>query len=247
MVSGHRIMLEQLPDGVDSPPDLVGMVVTIGGDEAHHAIRVKRLEVGERVELLDGRGLVARGELRDTRKLSRSGDWALDVVVTEAVRAVPLSPRVEVFASAPKGERLEHMIEQLSQVGAALWAPLVTTRTVVEPRENKLHRLERVSIEACKQCGRAWAMEIGPATALEDAMRFNGVVIVADASGGAVPELVSDRPVRLLVGPEGGWTAAELEQLRAAGAAITRLGAHVMRVETAAVVGAGVLLVAAGS
>ena len=67
-------------------------------------------------------------------------------------------PRVTVLASAPKGDRLEAMIDGLSQVGASAYAPLASERTIVEPRQGKLDRLTRIAIESMKQCGRAWML-----------------------------------------------------------------------------------------
>lgn len=229
-MSLHRIFI---PD----PAALRPGEVVIGGDEARHAARVKRLEAGDPVEVLDGAGQVASGAVQGVEK--HRDQWRVRVVIREIRRVEAVRPRLEVFAPAPKGPRLEAMIDGLCQAGAAAWRPLVTARTVVEPREGKLERIARVAAEASKQCARAWALEVGEPVALADAVSAGAVV--ADGSGETY------RPcglpvIRLLIGPEGGWDGRELEAIRAAGARLARFGPHVMRVETAAVVGAAIVL-----
>jgi len=177
------------------------------------------------------------GEIIETVKLGKQG-WRLDLTVRESRIEEQPSPRVDVISAAAKGARLEHMIDELSQVGVASWSPLVSKRSVVEPRSGKLHRLQRAR-RASKQCGRAWVMEIGEQIDLRRALdRTN--VILADASGQGYQPVASDATI--LVGPEGGWTEEELALARERGAAVHSFGRHVMRIETAAVVASAVVL-----
>jgi 16S rRNA (uracil1498-N3)-methyltransferase len=240
----HRVYL---PDCDHTP----GSIVEITGPEAFHAARAKRMGVGDELELFNGRGRRVVGIVREVRKLPGSqgrSEWALRVDVERATEEPPIHPRVTVLASTPKGPRLEEMVDQLSQVGAARWAPLTTTRTVVSPGTGKILKAERVAIESAKQCGRAWTMEIGAPVPLADALAGEhtgcapkGRLVLADASGG--PFEASDaEDITLLVGPEGGFSADEIQAAREAGAVVCRFGPHVLRVETAAVVAAAVIL-----
>ncbi len=228
----HRIVIQTRP--APGP-------VTIEGEEAHHAARVKRLGEGDTVELLDGHGSVATALIVGISK--PRGEWRLELDITEVHTEPPLAPRVEVYAPAPKGPRLADMVDALSQVGAAAWFPLETARTIAEPRAGRLGRLDRTALEAAKQCGRAWLLEVGAATPLERALvgAPGAAVVVADASGGAY-RATGAGTVRLLVGPEGGWTPAELDLARAAGALVHRFGPHILRIETAAPTAAAIVL-----
>lgn len=228
-MSTHRIYLERIPDG--------DQALVVGG-EAHHALRVKRLVTGDAAELIDGRGTIAAARIRETHKRGQSWEVALDIV--SRVTAPRPTPALHVLASAPKGDRLHDMIAGLSQVGAASWSPLLSARTIAEPREAKMERLSHVAVESLKQCGRPWLLEILPAMALADAAS-RPRVIVADGSGTPYRH-AAGLDHTLLIGPEGGWTSDELAVLRAAGATIASFGAHTMRTETAAVVAAGIVL-----
>lgn len=220
----------------------VGAVLRVSGEEAKHAIRVKRLEVGDHVEVCDGAGLVARCAIAQTGKEPRTGEWWFGAKVEDSRREEPLRPRVEVWSAVAKGDKVEQMIDGLSQVGVATWRALHSARSVVEPREGKLGRLERHAVESMKQCGRAWVLEIGEIASMEEALRGDGAeVVVADASGEPY-EARGKKEIRVLIGPEGGWTGEELTRARASGARVCSFGRHVMRIEVAAVVVAGVVV-----
>ncbi|MEM9064463.1 MAG: RsmE family RNA methyltransferase [Planctomycetota bacterium] len=246
----HRVFLPNavLADEINEVqghlPD-PGSSVRVLGEEAHHAVRVKRLEPGEPVELLDGAGGVITTRYKGADRLGKREGWAIDLIVESACRVPRVSPTVEVRCPAPKGAKLEQLIDQLAQIGAASWGPVATKRAVSEPRAGKVQRLERIAGEASKQCGRAWNLEILHGDRFEGLVNppEQGATVIADASG-VQYECDGDpaSPIRLLVGPEGGFTRGELARAEDAGARIVRFGPHVMRIETAAVVAASVVL-----
>lgn len=221
--------------------------ITIAGDEAHHAARSKRLEPGDAVEILDGAGARARATIARVHKLGKGtrAEWALDLTITHVAHEAPARPAIHVRSAAPKGERLEALIDALSQVGAASWGTLVSERAIVEPREGKLSRLDRTAGEAMKQCGRSHRLTIhadhAPLEAVLAAPPARGPVVVADASGGPYARLGAAE-ITLVVGPEGGFSPAELARARAAGARVCAFGPHAMRIEAAAFAACAVML-----
>lgn len=238
----HRLWLDSSPGGLRP-----GQTVLIEGEEAWHAVSVKRVAPGEEVELLDGQGHRATAQVQAVE--GKKGRARLVALVGQVQAVAEPAPRLTVLTAVPKGGRVDDMIDQLSQAGAAAWGPLHATRSVVDPRPAKLDRLERIAIEAAKQCGRGRALAVLPPCSLADALRPEpGVgVLVADGSGVVADGLsAGGTSLRLLVGPEGGWTDEELGQARAAGAGVVRFGPHIMRIETAAVVAAGVLMSRSG-
>ncbi len=222
-----------------------GERVIVTGEEAQHAARVKRCAPGDPVELLNGRGLMATCRIEAVRKDPRSKGWELELLVGRAESVARPRVRLEVWSAVPKGGRLGEMIDQLSQVGACAWAPLHAQRSVAEPTAPKRARLERIAVESAKQCGRAWLLEFGAGGDLTAALR-EGSAIFADAGAGSVdaarPAGGNGGLVRILVGPEGGWTEGERRAAREAGAVFASFGPHAMRIETAAVAGAAIVL-----
>lgn len=216
----HRLFIPDLD------PDLHEIVVT--GDEADHARRVRRAAAGDRVTIFTGAGLVAECEVTDAKR-------DLTLRVTEYRRVEPERPRIEVFAATPKGPRADDMVEALSQAGADSWTPLETKLSVVEPRKNKMDRMGRIAAESAKQCLRAWTMRIGSLTTFARALRAGEgcALVLADQSGSAYRPSGAER-IRLLIGPEGGWTEGEVGEARNAGAQVASFGPHVMRIEAAA-------------
>lgn len=230
---------------LDSIPE---KAVLIGGEEAHHALRVKRLAVGDRLELLDGRGSRAHALITDTRRLGKSGGWEIAAAIERLDHEPCPSPTLHVMTGVPKGERFEMLVDQLSQVGAASWAQLTSERSTVDPSEGRVDRLVRIAAEASKQCGRAWSMTIERQRAFDDVLRDRAAapaahLVVAHVSGGEY-RASGGAKITLLIGPQGDWSDGELRAARDAGAQIARFGDHIMRVETAAAAAASCILYA---
>lgn len=222
----------------------VGLTVHVAGDQAHHAARVLRVSAGERVIVRDGRGTVATCVVTSVSKERRSGEWLIEAAVESVTKRPPMSPAVHVLAACPKGDRLAEMVEGLSQAGASSFTPLVAERSVVDPGNAKIERLRRIASESLKQCRRDWVMDVHEpielVAALERGAAAGWRMLVADATGSRAEPC--DRDTALLVGPEGGWSEAERAIFDARGLPMVRFGPHVMRIETAAVVGAAMIL-----
>jgi 16S rRNA (uracil1498-N3)-methyltransferase len=141
----------------------------------------------------------------------------------------------------PKGERQKWLVEKLTELGVARLVPLETERGVAEATPAARERLRRGVIEACKQCGRNRLMEIGAPRSVAGAiadMPAGSRVVIADPGGAPLDSigLVAGAASALaLVGPEGGFTAAELAAAEAVGGVRASLGLHVLRIETAAI------------
>jgi 16S rRNA (uracil1498-N3)-methyltransferase len=216
--------------------------VALEGDEARHLARVRRVAAGETVELFDGCGFATRAEVvavgRDRVELSPVGPPLPD--------RAPLL-RVSLATAVPKGERFDWLIEKATELGVERLVPIVTERSVVDPRSAKLERLRRAVIEACKQCGRNRLMTIEPPRRWADllAVTANDLRLVADPDGlplVAWPKPGRDRAAWLAVGPEGGFTEDEVAAARASGWVAVGLGPSLLRVETAGIVGCSRLL-----
>ena len=215
--------------------------VEVGGPEAHHLAVVCRLRPGDAVCLFNGDGREYPAEVRE---VGRRGVTLEVRDSTAPVREYPF--RLEIAAPLPKGDRAQFLIEKLTELGVAGFTPLRTVRSVVQPREAKLDKLERYVIEASKQCGRNVLMGIGPLTDWAAFLRRDdlpGRKALAHPGGTANGWGVGGVDVVAAVGPEGGFTDEEVEAGRAEGWELVGLGPRVLRVETAALA----LAVMAGS
>jgi len=214
-------------------------IVEITGDEAHHAVRVKRVREGEQVELLDGAGNVGQAVVCRVDRSGRTGAvLTLEIALVRSV--APVRPRIVVRSPVPKGDAFELMIDMLSQVGAAAWGPLGTEHSERKPR--RMDRARRTAIESAKQCGRAHLLELLDPVDLDDLLTDgNATVIVADAGGTDLLDAETEEAV-VLIGPEGGFSPAERDRIARSNARVMCFGPHVMRIETAAVVAASGML-----
>jgi len=223
-----------------------GALVTVEGAEAHHAVAVRRLRVGESVVLTDGRGCSVVGEVASAAR-SAFG------VVVSSVRADPLpEPRVVVVQALPKGDRGELAVEVLTEVGAQEIVPWAAARCVAvwkgERAAKSLARWRATAREAAKQSRRSWFPSVaGLATTADVAV----LVAAADLAivlhePSSLPLSTAEIPasgrIVVVVGPEGGLTDDEVAGLAAAGAVPVRLGAEVLRTSTAGVVAVAAVL-----
>jgi len=222
--------------------------VRLSADETHHLVRARRVAVGDEVVLFDGEGATRRGTL-----VAVGRDGADVEVVGPAPDRVPRR-EVVVATAWPDGARADDLVGTLAELGVYAVVPLVTARANedVAPRvDRRRARYARLAVEAAKVNGRARLLEVrAPATVPEAvAARGGAALVVLDTDPtlpslggvlGATPQVV------LLVGPEGGFTPAELATLDAAGALRASLGACALRTETAAAAAAAIALAGGG-
>jgi 16S rRNA (uracil1498-N3)-methyltransferase len=208
-----------LVDDVDAPePD---------DDALHHLGRVLRLRDGEPVTVTDGRGRWCPCRMR-------GGGLAVDGAPEDVAAPATM---LTIAVAPPKGDRAEWLVQKCTEIGVDRIVLLAAERSVVrwddERAARHLERLRRVAVEAAMQSRRVWLPEVvGSVPA--------GAVLADAAVAEPDGRRIGPADAVVAVGPEGGWTDAELD---AAGDRVS-LGPHVLRVETAAVV-AATLMVAA--
>ena len=219
-------------------PTLAVGDVTLPDTEARHIRQVLRKKAGDRIRLFDGRGVSADAELTDVSKR------AVTAQVAEVDEAPPVSGRLVIAAACPKADRLKWMVEKLTELGADVFLPLRTVRSVVDPGATKLEKLTATVIAACKQSGRNRLLVIDPAADFADALRMTATrKHIADTGLHRQTQIAADPPDTVadavesvcLIGPEGGWTDEERAAAAAAGFLPLHLGPHTLRTETAAV------------
>jgi len=218
---------------------IAGDQAELSGSEAHHAIHVMRLGIGDSITLFDGTGMEyhARIEHADRRRLGLS---ILDCRLVD--RELPFT--LSLAVALPKGDRQRWLIEKATELGVTRLIPLVTARGVAQPSTSSLKRLRRTVVEASKQCGRNVLMRIEESltwTACVSSLTKEENRWVAHPSSEGL-SLAAARRSRaatqslvVAIGPEGGFTPAEIREASAAGWKIVSLGPRLLRIETAAI------------
>jgi 16S rRNA (uracil1498-N3)-methyltransferase len=218
--------------------------LTLSTSDSRHALRSLRLRQGAEVSLADGKGRVAH------RAVLRERDGLALVRVDEVSQVVRRGTVVSVAFAPPKGDRLSWAIQKLGELGVDEAVLFTTGRSVREVRADRsaqaLSRLRTVAREAAMQSRQPFIMDVVAGASFEECLSTGGVpaALLAQSGTRGLRSLLPSEAggVRLLVGPEGGWTDEEIEAAGRAGVAIWSLGPNVLRTETAAVVGAALVL-----
>lgn len=227
--------------------------ITLGEDAAHH-MRVRRLDVGARVRVLDGQGAIGEGMITQLAKRHAT------VAVEQLQQFDPPAP-IHLLLPVADKDRMLWLAEKATELGVASWRPVSFKRSKhVNPRgEGPVFQQKTRArmINALEQSGGAWLPTVYPEATVEHAItaRPDGLGVLLDA--GAPPLLAvlhgdasarasdsgslrSPPSVTLVIGPEGGFEPAEREAFVAAGFHVASLGAQVLRFETAGVSGVAV-------
>jgi len=214
--------------------------VFLRGDEAHHCVRVLRAKLGDSVEVFDGCGGCAKGEISNLSKQE------VEVTLIGEKQIEPPLQGIELIQTIPKGGNMEWIIQKAVELGVQTLVPVITEHSVVkhEQSSKKLEKWQRVALEACKQCGQNYLPTIQPVQKLSNWMKdsrdFTGVEVVAalDERSEPLRDVLTTRvneldSIRVLIGPEGDFSIDEYNYFYSEKMEFASLGELVLRVETA--------------
>jgi len=220
-------------------------------EESHHLVIVNRARVGDPVTAFNGRGT------EWTCTLEKADRKHAQLAVQSFRQAPPLPFRLSLGQAMPKGNSMDDIIRKATEIGAAEIIPLETERTQVHLDEDRLYKKGEKwkidALEAAKQCGNPWLPEIHPvqtaAQFIASASAYDLKLIASlrpgsqslNVAGRVAPNAPGPARVLILIGPEGDFTPAELDQAEAAGFVPVTLGPLVLRCETAAVYALSIL------
>lgn len=212
------------------PEGFEGNRFRLTGKDAHHAIRVLRLRVGEPLVLLDGKGGAFWGTIETI-------DAEVTGTMTGPAPSAPELPLPITLAPALlKGEKFDWVLQKSTELGVHRIQPLLCERCVAQGKEGKLARWQGIAREAAEQSERLLVPEVRSPLPLSK-LPFEGTVLYCAERGGApLPQVLhSLTPERLtaVIGPEGGFSPREDEWLRERGALPVSLGSRILRAETA--------------
>lgn len=202
---------------------------------AHHAERVLRLAVGDPVTLFDGQG----------------GECAASILAFGKQPLARLGPRLAIERESPlqitlvqalaSGDKMDWVVQKAVELGVAAVQPVAAERSVLklagERADKRVAHWQQVAVAACEQSGRNRVPVVGEILPLARylARPFDGtrLILAPGADGALARKARPSRPLAILIGPEGGWSPAELDLAARAGCEPLALGPRVLRTETA--------------
>jgi len=207
-------------------------VIEVEGDEAHHAIKVLRINLGEEILISDGSGNWVRAKVENIEKKS------LSAKVLERGFQDERTPRLIVVQGLPKSDRVKEAIEILVESGVDLIIPWESERSISKWQKDSLVKWQNAALAATKQSRRFRAPEIidqlSLSQLLEIASDTGAIVVMHESAKVKLSEVVSTKfaglsEIIIVIGPEGGLTDNELALLEGAGAHVLGLGPEVFR------------------
>jgi len=234
------------------PAEITGSSITLSPDESHHLSRVLRLRPGDQVSVFDGVGS------EYTCKVSHSsGSRVVLEIIGQLTDQVESPLNLTLAQALVKGEKFDFIVQKATELGVSRIVPIVTEHSDVriadEKADRRLGRWRRVALEALKQCGRRVLLQIEPPQPFTEFLhcenpqsddRTSGEVALmlafTESGGASIDSLLAEHrggaPVTAVIGPEGGWSDAELRSMAEFGCHSVTLGRRILRTETASVV-----------
>ena len=223
-------------------------VITLDANEASHAVKSRRLGVGQEVRLFNGTGMLAIGSLSVVER--RTVMVTLNLI--EQLQAP--KQKISIAVAVPKGDRQKVMVDMLTQLGVFEIIPLRCRYSVTKFSPNTTEKWLRVAIEACKQSQNPWLPIIASECDLEQLLdsgeggsNHSGLnqrnLVVANSDGGSLLSLASRHSdITVIIGPEGGFSEQEFAKLNQLLVPSIAIGSYILRTEAAAIAAASMLV-----
>jgi 16S rRNA (uracil1498-N3)-methyltransferase len=206
--------------------------IEVSGDEAHHAIKVLRIKLGEEILISDGAGNWVQASVENIEKKS------FIAKVLERGFQAEKSPRLIVVQGLPKSDRVKDAIEILVESGVDLIIPWQADRSISKWQKDSLAKWQNVAVTATKQSRRFRTPEIIDGLSLSELLEIesanSAVLVMHESATTKLSEVVTSKfadmsEILIVIGPEGGISDGELALLEGAGAHIVGLGPEVFR------------------
>jgi 16S rRNA (uracil1498-N3)-methyltransferase len=234
-----------------APTDIDGKIIRIGGGQYNHISNVLRLKTGDGVVACLGDGYDLICEIIAIDKAAAT----LKILEKQKNICEP-THSVTLFQAVLKGEKMDLVIQKAVELGVFEVVPFESKNTVAKNSDAKNIRLNRISLEAAKQCGRAVAPDIKAAASLDGVLKmlknYDRIIFPyeLERAQGLSPAYISKLAltgrVALIIGSEGGFSADEAQKLIEAGAKSVSLGNRILRAETAAICALSIVMYALG-
>lgn len=218
--------------------------ISLSSEQEHYLRRVLRLKIGERFVAMDGKGSCWLVELTAT------GGEIIEVVSNNN----ELSVAVTLMVALPKSNGFDEIVRCATELGVNQFMPVISARTIIKPKENKLQRWGKIAIEAAEQSERVIVPYIFEPMSFDEAIteinKLNAYCYLAATRKEVsslwenlqhIPKLTSNH-ILIATGPEGGWTDEEVEKAIANGFKVVSLGKRILRAITAPIMAMSIVV-----
>ena len=225
--------------------NLNGEFLTFSPEESSHISRVLRLETGEEIIVCCGDGIDYSCVLTECGKICKAK------IVNSCKNLSEPQRELVLFQSIIKNEKMDYAIQKATEIGVSRIIPFTSERTVVRvenKEKQKKEHWQKIAIEACKQCGRAKFPKVDEPCLFDDALKKlkefeQKIIAYEDEKTQSIAQVIKkSASCAYVIGPEGGFSKKEHDDLVLAGAQSVSLGKRILRAETAAVVCGAVIL-----
>lgn len=216
-----------------------GNSISLSANESNHAIKARRLKGGQAVNVLNGRGQFAEAVLQEI------GRKQVIVELRSCARQAEATPSIHIISAVPKSDRQKFLVDMATQLGVSALMPLDSEYSVVSANTKTLERWDRYTVEACKQSQNAWKPTVDKILNLAKLsdwlpdFQAQGLVFFADGDGVNTLSIQSEakatNAITVIIGPEGGFSDKEVQLFKQNQLTPIRLGANILRTETAVV------------
>jgi len=227
---------------------LRGSRATLDASAHRHLVKVLRLVPGATLQVFDGVGTEIDARIEAIGKAS------VDIALGERRRMPAPTCAITLLVAPPRGERMDFVVQKTTELGVGRLVPVLSERGVARPGQHQLRRWRTIAEEAARQSGRAEVPELADPVTFGEALASATVIaprrllLWEGERHQSLPKALADGPraIALLVGPEGGFSPAEVQLATTAGFVSAGLGPRILRSETAAVVAVALAQAAAG-
>ncbi|MCB0212986.1 MAG: 16S rRNA (uracil(1498)-N(3))-methyltransferase [Anaerolineae bacterium] len=235
----HRFFIDP---NLITPP-----TVHIIGDTARQIKTVLRMQPGDTIIVLDNSGLERQVQLTDIDKNSVQGQ-----IIAEQMNTAEPALHLTLYQGTLKGSKFEWVLQKGTEIGISCFVPTICQRSVIKDATalaKKASRWQQIIQEAAEQSGRGKLPTLAPACALNDALEHaqtaNRIILPwEEAANNPLKQILAnfdDSHLALFIGPEGGFSADEVQRARRQNAEIVSLGPRILRAETAALAASTVI------
>lgn len=219
-------------------------IITLKGTDRHHLLNVMRQEIGSRITVLDGKGAEYVAVIKEIGPDSVTGE-----IVAAVTRAAEPRLKIRLVQSLPKADKFELLLQKNTEIGIGVFQPVLTERSTIKldpgTASKKEARWRKIIQEAAEQSGRQVIPHLEPVRNWPEVLAAlpNGLSLIPweGEREASLKKVLADRPelpesVTIFIGPEGGFSQAEVNDARERGALPVTLGPRILRTETAGLV-----------